>query len=56
MKKDGHTAVHLAMSFQSTQTHKLINAEPAKPAVNKEVGTIVVIYRDEYGNQISLQV
>ena len=34
--------------------YKLINAEPAKPAVNKEVGTIVVIYRDEYGNQIKM--
>ncbi|MDU2327397.1 MAG: YSIRK-type signal peptide-containing protein, partial [Streptococcus salivarius] len=27
--------------------YKVVNAEPAKPAVNKEVGTIVVIYRDE---------
>lgn len=34
--------------------YKLVNAEPAKPAVNKEVGTIVVIYRDEYGNQIKM--
>lgn len=34
--------------------YKVINAEPAKPAVNKEVGTIVVIYRDEYGNQIKM--
>lgn len=34
--------------------YKLINAELAKPAVNKEVGTIVVIYRDEYGNQIKM--
>lgn len=34
--------------------YKMINAEPAKPAVNKEVGTIVVIYRDEYGNQIKM--
>lgn len=34
--------------------YKVVNAEPAKPAVNKEVGTIVVIYRDEYGNQIKM--
>ena len=34
--------------------YKLVNAEPAKPAVNREVGTIVVIYRDEYGNQIKM--
>ena len=33
--------------------YKLTNAEPAKPT-NKEVGTIVVIYRDEYGNQIKM--
>lgn len=34
--------------------YKVVNAEPAKPTVNKEVGTIVVIYRDEYGNQIKM--
>ena len=34
--------------------YKVVNAEPAKPVVNKEVGTIVVIYRDEYGNQIKM--
>lgn len=34
--------------------YKVVNAEPAKSAVNKEVGTIVVIYRDEYGNQIKM--
>ncbi len=34
--------------------YKVVNAKPAKPAVNKEVGTIVVIYRDEYGNQIKM--
>lgn len=34
--------------------YKVVNAQPAKPAVNKEVGTIVVIYRDEYGNQIKM--
>ena len=34
--------------------YKVVNAEPAKPAANKEVGTIVVIYRDEYGNQIKM--
>ena len=34
--------------------YKVVNTEPAKPAVNKEVGTIVVIYRDEYGNQIKM--
>lgn len=34
--------------------YKVVNAEPAKPIVNKEVGTIVVIYRDEYGNQIKM--
>ncbi len=34
--------------------YKVVNAEPAKPADNKEVGTIVVIYRDEYGNQIKM--
>lgn len=34
--------------------YKVVNAEPAKPAVDKEVGTIVVIYRDEYGNQIKM--
>ena len=34
--------------------YKVVNAEPAKTAVNKEVGTIVVIYRDEYGNQIKM--
>ena len=34
--------------------YKVVNAEPAKPAVNKEVGTIVVIYRYEYGNQIKM--
>ena len=34
--------------------YKVVNAEPAKPAVNKEVGTIVVIYRDEYGTQIKM--
>lgn len=34
--------------------YKVVNAEPAKPAVNKEVGTIVVIYRDEYGYQIKM--
>ena len=34
--------------------YKVVNAEPAKPAVNKEVGTILVIYRDEYGNQIKM--
>ena len=34
--------------------YKVVNAEPTKPAVNKEVGTIVVIYRDEYGNQIKM--
>ena len=33
--------------------YKLTNAEPAKPT-NKDVGTIVVIYRDEYGNQIKM--
>lgn len=33
--------------------YKVTNAEPAKPT-NKEVGTIVVIYRDEYGNQIKM--
>ena len=32
--------------------YKLTNAEPAKPTTNKDLGTIVVIYRDEYGNQI----
>ena len=36
--------------------YKVVNAEPAKPAVNKEVGTIVVIYRDEYGNQIKMPI
>lgn len=34
--------------------YKVVNAQPAKPTVNKEVGTIVVIYRDEYGNQIKM--
>ena len=34
--------------------YKVVKAEPAKPVVNKEVGTIVVIYRDEYGNQIKM--
>ena len=34
--------------------YKVVNVEPAKPVVNKEVGTIVVIYRDEYGNQIKM--
>lgn len=33
--------------------YKLTNAEPAKPT-NKDIGTIVVIYRDEYGNQIKM--
>ena len=34
--------------------YKLTNAEPAKPTTNKDLGTIVVIYRDEYGNQIKM--
>lgn len=34
--------------------YKLTNAEPAKPTTNKDRGTIVVIYRDEYGNQIKM--
>ena len=34
--------------------YKLTNAEPAKPTTNKDFGTIVVIYRDEYGNQIKM--
>ena len=34
--------------------YKVVNAQLAKPTVNKEVGTIVVIYRDEYGNQIKM--
>lgn len=33
--------------------YKVTNAEPAKPT-NKDIGTIVVIYRDEYGNQIKM--
>ena len=34
--------------------YKLTNAEPAKPTTNKDLGSIVVIYRDEYGNQIKM--
>ena len=34
--------------------YKLTNAEHAKPTTNKDLGTIVVIYRDEYGNQIKM--
>lgn len=34
--------------------YKLTNAEPAKPTTNKDLGTIVAIYRDEYGNQIKM--
>ena len=34
--------------------YKLTNAEPAKPTTNKDLGTIVVVYRDEYGNQIKM--
>lgn len=34
--------------------YKLTSAEPAKPTTNKDLGTIVVIYRDEYGNQIKM--
>ena len=34
--------------------YKLTNAEPAKPTTNKDLGTIVVVCRDEYGNQIKM--
>lgn len=53
--KADKTGVTPSNSGEDTKVvYKVVNAEPAKPTVNKEVGTIVVIYRDEYGNQIKM--
>ena len=53
--KADKTAVTPSNPGEDTKVvYKLTNAEPAKPTTNKDLGTIVVIYRDEYGNQIKM--